>query len=509
MSIADSCPETAELATRLGAKRPLPWSWILLPGIAALVLCAYAWTGTALLSGDCFAYAEVAQQLLQGDLMYVDIWQDKPPVAILFYLVPQWFAAGSAVAIQAWLAVWLLLQVGVVALLTRQGANRLQLSVTAALLLMIPLSSHEFAWASTENISNLFVVFLLFASYRIVMTGHASAWALVGLGISLVLAFNARQNTVVYGAVAGAALLLVHQHWRQTFVRMGLVASGIVGGWLVVLAVVMATSDLPAYIDTVFLYPRRYAASAPAGVGLFNIVWLIVQLVLQPLGLILLALLGLNLFERGADNWKIRSFLLLAALVGVAQCVLPMKPYGHYWANVVPLMALLAFAYLDSAQGEPRRMRSRICLAFCAVFGLLAVSTCISVAASRSLVRLDKIVAELDGISGRDDSLYVMSAWDKSAYLCFASRAQPAHRFFWCMQLDPYWCQALPQPVDEVLAEYTADPPTVIVAELQMLEHAEPEHSHKVELVKRLTERYAYETVSTVSGHRILKRKGA
>jgi hypothetical protein len=112
-------------------------------------------------------------------------------------------------------------------------------------------------------------------------------------------------------------------------------------------------------------------------------------------------------------------------------------------------------------------------------------------------------------VTTQGDSLYVASAWDQSAYLSFAAEARPAHRFFWCMQLDPYWCNLLPQPIDEVMADYQADPPTIIVAQLELLNGSDPKHFNKVQLVRGLRDLYAYETISTTGGHRILKLKGS
>ncbi len=486
-------------------------AWV---GAAAYVLYAFSLTGREVYSEDSFAYAEVAQRMLQGDRLYVDIWLDKPPFAILFYAVPQLIAPGSSVGLQVWLGVWVLLE-GLLAIVAvgARSTGWLQRSAVVACLLLLPFAGRPFIWASTSHHANLFVVWVLFVSYRLVTSGAVSLWALAASGCCLTIMFNIRQNTLIYSAVPVMAILLTPAQRKETVTRFAALALGAAAGWVAVLLIVWRTTTVQDYVDTVFLYPRRYAAAEGWSQGLENVVTLLMSAAKEPLVAMtaLVALLGL---ARGCPHsFRVRLFLSCVLLVGVVHCVLPLKPYSHYWTGLIPVTALFVFHGVAGDDGTFRRLRLIVCGILFLVLAVQSVALSNEARNARSVTTLNTVAAAVDRVTGPGDTLLVVdSRFSNASYLCFATKARPANRVFFCVQLGGYWCTILPQGIDQVEAEYYRDPPTIITVRGELIRNAS-ENGVDLDLCRtkvavRLLKKYKYTLMETVEQFDIYKRLG-
>jgi hypothetical protein len=485
----------------LSVVRLIAWT-----GGGAALLVAYWLTAGQYSSPDAFAYAEVAQRVLQGDKLYADAWQDKPPFAIFFYIVPQLIAPGSAGALQLWLGVWVLLQGAVAIVCSDPRSTALQRCAVVAFLALLPLSSNSFIWASTVNTSNLLVVVMLFVSYRLLKHGTVSLGAIACVGICLTFAFNTRQNTVLYGIVPLTAIILSHVERRETAIRLATLAGGVVAGWLVVLCVVLGTSNLPDYFDTVFLYPRRYATISDGNNGSNPVIALLSSLLRAPSGIMGATFAGLSLAGDWRKTWKLKLLLLCTVFIGVVLCVLPQKPYPHYWASLIPVVALLAFDYAGSESNAHRQQPALLCLALCGLLVAIATINCAEAQQSPKNASLNEVAAAVNHATTPTDTIYVLST--DCPYLCYSTTARPAHRVFCCYQLNPYWSKILPEKIQDVMTDYENHPPTIIVAQVDVI-NDRGRGSNSVDLANRLMKRYDYVLVGTVNGHWILRLRGA
>jgi hypothetical protein len=506
----------------------------------AALLGAYWLTAGQYCNPDAFAYAEVAQRVLAGDKLYAEAWQDKPPFAIFFYIVPQLVAPRSAGALQFWLGVWVLLQGAVAIVCAGPRATSLQRCVVVSLLALLPLSSNDFIWASTVNTANLPVVVMLFVSYRLMKHGAISLGVIGCVGICWTLAFNVRQNTVLFGIVPLTAILLSHVERRQTALRLAGLAGGVAAGWLVVLCVVLGTSSWPDYFDTVFLYPRRYATISDVGNGVAPVTALLTSLLKAPVGIMGATFAALSLAEDWRKTWKLKLLLLGTIFIGMLLCVLPLKPYPHYWASLIPVVALLAFDYAGSASGAQssllktvtgstrhpensveltdreapapvlqqanRRQPALVSATLCGLLVAFAAINCADAQQSSKNASLNEVAAAVNRATTPADTIYILSS--DGAYLCYFTTARPAHRVSCCFQLNPYWSKILPENIRDVLAEYESHPPTILVAQVDVLTD-KGRGSNMVDLANRLMKRYDYVLVDTVNGHWIFKLKGA
>ena len=69
--------------------------------LALVLLPGYLLTARKLLDHDCFIMGEVTQRVIKGEQLYGRAcWENKPPLALLWYAVPLEIAPGSYTALQ-------------------------------------------------------------------------------------------------------------------------------------------------------------------------------------------------------------------------------------------------------------------------------------------------------------------------------------------------------------------------------------------------------------------------
>ena len=100
------------------------------PALALAGAVAYVALLTSAAGGiadhDVFVMARVARDVLDGKALYGQAWDNKAPLAILFYAVPAAIAPRSYAAVQLWLGLWRVGQaaIGWVGLGRESGAAR-------------------------------------------------------------------------------------------------------------------------------------------------------------------------------------------------------------------------------------------------------------------------------------------------------------------------------------------------------------------------------------------------
>src|SRR5262249_19017919 len=130
--------------------------------------------------------------------------------------------------------------------------------VGAALLAFLPLSDFHYAWLSSEDASNGFVLLTLLGAYRCFDSRRIAASDALLMGAGLVLAFHARQTAAVMAAPCLVALALADEPRRRKLEGVALRASGALLAWAAVIALVFTVGDFSGYLYTVFVAPRRY-----------------------------------------------------------------------------------------------------------------------------------------------------------------------------------------------------------------------------------------------------------
>jgi hypothetical protein len=456
-----------------------------------VVLIAYGLTGRSVLDQDVFVMAEIAQRVLAGDRLYDTIWDNKPPLTILVYALPQLIAPYSYTAIQVGLGLWSCLQ-AFVWWRFAPGPPLLRLGgalVTAA----FPLSNFYFAWFSSEDTANLFVLVVLVCAYRVFDSRRCGTWGPLWMGAGLVLAFHARQTALPFGAVVVVAVWMAPERRVDRIRALIRAALGALVAWAVIVGLVAAIGDLPGYVEAVFVGPRRYVSEPRRLIEL-------VSAFRSDVSTLVLFVSAAYLLTRRRDRW----FALAVAGSTAAAVLLPMRAHLHYWEQVGPGMVLLLHMAARGLLEHDRRWEiaaSVLLPAFLLANGAWTVAKC---CLRPDVAPLYDAAGEIDRAARDGDRLFVAGGIAGPIY--FATRAPPANTFFWEYFLYGI-PDLLPRPIEAVLREYRERPPEVMAVTQVMLARANANASNQddaaVRLVRSLLNERAYLRLDAPSSARV------
>jgi hypothetical protein len=411
----------------------------------------YHGTSYAIYDGDCFVYSVVARDILAGKKLYLDTWDNKPPLAYLFYMAAELVRPGSFGVLQALLGVWLALGALAFVHLTRPTIGTASW-VTALFLAIFPASTASFAWASTENIVNPFALLQLAIALRVRKRGTFTTLEALGVGALMTVCLHMRQNTLLFGLVPLHELLRSpssRERWRA----LGLSAAGAAVTFVPLAAFIALTTDLHEYLNVTFALPGRFAAAS----NRLDALSLLRSFSGTELSIVL-CLFTPWAFLRGP-----RSLVLLAVTVSFAVCVSPNRAYPHYLASLIPVAGFFILIALDNEEDLFRPQALGVLLAL-AMLGLPnAVRTVRGALKEGTTAKLDAFARGIDVLSAPSDRLLVIGPEEAAPYIYFASNVRHAHRIFSDGYFDGPTSQMIPEPIDAVLRDYLASPPTIFV----------------------------------------------
>lgn len=480
-------------------KRCVPsWlsSWPLL--IAAMLLLAspflYMWDNHSALNPDPFLYSMFARQTLAGHRMYSEVWIDKPPMTVLAYAIPQVFVPRSYAAISFFGGIWIALVAGVFVWTFRRIPAAAM--CCCLFLVLFPLSYWDYAWFSSEHISNLFVSGCLVLGYLFVRDRRFTAGQCLTVGMLTCAAFHVRQNTVLAGIVPVAGILLAQGPFRSRIRAMGMVAIGGLTMWALIMALVAWLGDLPQYFYMVFRYPSVYASIGKSG----DVVALL-EIVRQG---ILPYIVGIALLL--AFRAPFRWLIVIAVCTALACCLMPIRPFAHYWVSCFPYVALL----IGLAVTQAARMAAVLKWACVAGLFLILIGGAVNAMHKASQPHmgdlLERTAHELDRQAPPDATLLVWGPFPSEG-IQFASRLPPAHTVFTLFVLEPPICDIMPWRLAQLFEQYLANPPGVILVHYSYLaDPPPPDLANAHELFTQLTRRYVYRQTSTINNYLMFVR---
>lgn len=472
-------------------------------GIAALSLIAYASSAGTLVDHDCLVMGACARRVLAGEVLYDTVWDNKPPLALLFYVLPQALAPGSYLAQQVFGWAWTLGQ-SLLAWYLLGFESRLVRLVAACLVLLMPLFRVDFVWASSEDVVNLFSLVSCLIAYRIAVRGAWTRAELFVSGLVVALALHARQTGVLLGILPVVALLMTRRAGRAG----GLVAYAIGGmcGLAVVLVLVVLTGDLAGYVQTVFVGPWQYSRGGPDS-GSGGIKDHVFGLQHQAV-LLLLVLAPFLVAGRRRQVVILTASIALAGLAVLA----PMKPFGHYQQQLIPVVVIATAAVVRALETHSRSLAVRFAAAL-----LLFFSANAAVTAGRlwqddgSIAEMETALEVAESAASPDDTIFAVGR--RSAYFYFRSRLQPVHTIHWDLFFT-WLADVLPMDVGEVSEAIVQKPPhwLFIDAESARRYLAEPappaveamgHTDHLGPLLRRLTAGDRYTRIRTIGRWRV------
>jgi hypothetical protein len=407
---------------------------------------------------DVFMMAEVAQQVLDGKRLYADTWDNKAPLSLLFYALPQMIVPHSYAAIQlASFVIALCLALTFWKLLAHEPVA---LRALAALLpVLLPLQSFAFVWASSEDVTNLFVAFVVLMSYRAVSLERLRIGEMLVAGAALALAVHARQTALLFGALPLLAIIMAREATIGQRARsvVGFGVGGLIG-WALVVVLILAVGDFSGYVNTVFIRPLSYQGHY------WNAVESFMSFRVNGVALLLFVTTVILVLRSG-----LRWFFAALALVTVAVVLSPMKSFEHYWAQSIPSLSLMLPMAIKAVTTAREPERPTFIAAIVAFMGLNGLLTCFYLGFVNTslywyhlrLESLDQVVAQLDELADEDDRL--LAVGHMSVYFHFQTELEPASMYFWHGFMAEYGLELIPADGDEVLDGLRREPPDVIV----------------------------------------------
>ncbi len=461
---------------------------------AALAVVFFGCLGAQVFSPDPLVLGSTARLLLHGAGLYAGAWQDKGPLAILAYCVPEAIAPGRLEAQQVWLAVCLLVQGLAAARVTRTNAGWW---LCFALPLILPLGHRDLTWASTEHFANLLAVPVAAVSAA-ALTGRRTSkatWMLLGAGVALT--FNLRQNaSYVAVVVLVAALRQAHDAVGTRWTRLLWVSAGGVLAQLGVMLLVAAFGDVQMYLVTVWLYPFRYVQSG----GVSSLLRLLPATAATIYPWMSAALLFVV--------WRTRMLAVGALILttGWAASLSPGWGALHYVTTLVPsLIALVIVA--EGRREVPSPTLAALLVAALAAGVFTGTSQLLSAFEQPSARWLDDVAEAAHRADPKGGRLWVLAPKVVSSYLFFASGRDSGLGGIAPYQLDPPWVSSLPFNAAELERSVAADPPSVLVIDPERMRAVdampaeEPSReSAEGRVATALLERYHYRRVADSHG---------
>lgn len=473
-----------------------------------------------LVCGDWYAYAETAQQILDGGRLYEDVWQDKPPLGLLYYVPSQFFARGSTLGLYLFFAGWLLLEVAVVWLFTRDIENPACKWIASFLICLLPITEREFSWPGTVHVANLFVLINILVAYRFLRVREAAFSWCVAAGVTVVCAFHSRQSALTLASVPMLVAILIGPTMRARFRAIAGFALGALIGIAAVIALMLWVGNLSGYWDMTFLYPGRFfqyseIRCAFPGESLAHIGWLLTSppgvLILTPVFFVMTALMFANSGSDKRAPWLIVacSFLCLMAITS------PRKPYPQYLSAAMPVLSVMPLVYLADRTNQVYSLKKWVSVGLLSFLGIRGVGAMVIVAIApevdspnhvrqRNIAGVVSAAQYVDLHARPGDDLYASGDWISEPAFYFMTRTPPAHRYFWTMQLNPYWVYANPNP--ESIATYRLKPPAwlAILSDLPSNDREGLPFGH--DLAEHYLNAYSYEEVAQIDKWKIHRR---
>jgi len=488
--LRDSDAVSAEpLDSRSGAR------WLMV--LAAITLLNAPWmyglVCRRLTNCDPFVYASLAKDVLGGKKLYLEAWQDKPPLTILFYALPQLVVPHSYVAIGFFTGICIAIQ----GLLVVSAFRKSLAAMVGSLLFvtLFPMTNWDYSWPSTEHFANLFVVINVLIAYRIVRDRTFTLLDCILVGVCACAAFHIRQNIVLSGALPGLAILLAPRTMGEKVAGVISCAAGALAMWGLVLGLVYAYGDMRGYFYTVFVYPRAYASAGNWN----NVVELARMLWETPLPFIM-ALFGLI-----SANSRYKWLITVAAVIGILSCVLPMRAYTHYWSNSLPYVALMIGIALQRTERVDRRLAWIYTLSIAVAVLPMTSMRLLSNLYQPQTQPMVRVAEMVDLVAPDNATLMVCGPWN-CELIQFSSKLPSANRYSWVNQFQPPWINILPDSLDTIFGEYLASPPTVLVVDQGYLtaalsEEGPPDGYEHLRLVRLLWTQHKYRVANTVEGY--------
>jgi 4-amino-4-deoxy-L-arabinose transferase-like glycosyltransferase len=345
--------------------------------------------GSEPLDCDEAAYAYIGHRILQGDIMYRDLTENKPPLGYWLYTLAVAIGGYNELAIRIMPIPFVLATIAVVWwIVLRIGGPG---SACLAAGLSVLLSTDPFLFGNGSNLEHFINLFAV-VSLGLLIGGwdRGSRWWLCGSGVSLGAAALVKQVAVVHAVVFVPAILIraaaqepgSPRRWARGFLDVSAFGIGMVSIAAVAAGIVLARGAGRSAFDDIILYGGALATdtlpepNAPPGA----VRWLTGRAdpkgrLPWPFGstdylvwwgsgswpLWLASVPALTYLVVGAQTDARRRLVAAWTLAAWIQVALPGLYWQHYYLLPIPGVAIaVAVALGDAGSNLARALRSGI-----------------------------------------------------------------------------------------------------------------------------------------------------
>ena len=396
------------------AERTSPASWaliVLIVGLAALRLPSLVQPA----GGDQGLYGYAGQRMLSGDVMYRDVWDQKPPaIAVIYALLwrvwPSEAVVPAADLAAAGAVAWLLILLG-----RRRYSTGIGYGAAVLFLLFGDPYLQRLSGVYVRGQCEPFIALAVTTSLLLVAHAEGRRRYLVASGVALAAAFWLKYNAAAYALPVAAAAWAWRPERRSSFRHtLGDIASIGLGFTIVTLVVLVYFSWNGALYDwrlATFDYNLRYSNETYE--GRTSVLQYLVSFPFERARIDMIWFLGgvgallLLRQARSTSSTPVTFGWLLAAIVSIA--INGSRSLPNYFVQANPALALAASAGFASLLAY--RASVRCAVAGFLLAGLWRVGADAPVWGMR-LASLPGLVANV-----RYDLEYVRGHVDREAYL--------------------------------------------------------------------------------------------
>ena len=304
----------------------------------------------AVISWDESTQIIMGQSILDGQLPYIDLWDNKPPLSFLAYGLFILFLGKSIVAVRLAGAICVVTTAYLIYIVARNTWNNRSGIISATIFIIFTSIMRSGQATMTEIVA----IVPLIASMTILITQKGTPTHLFVAGFLLGVSTFIRTNLAFVSFFVTLAILVNLTLEKNKSILYQMIAF-ILGGVAVVTLVVLPylfTGNLQIFFDSVFLAPLVYSNSQysmlevtkyliKVGFGYSNII----------LWLGFLAGIAWATKEGLISSYKKRKCLIILSVFFIGTSFSIMKSGNadeHYIIQIIPFMALLSGAIIDA-----------------------------------------------------------------------------------------------------------------------------------------------------------------
>ena len=318
--------------------------------------------------GDQGLYGYAGQRILAGDVMYRDVWDQKPPAiafvyAALWRLWPAEAIVPGADLIAAGLVAWLLVTIG-----KRRYSPIVGAAAATLFLLFGDPYLQRLSGIYVRSQCEPFVALAVAASLVLLAHPQRARRHLIGAGVAFAFAFWLKYNAAAYGIVLALAAWAwardADRSWRPAIRDLSTMAAGFVAVAILVLAYFAANGALQDLRLATIDYNLRYSNETYAGRAdalRYLVTFPLERAKVDPLWFV--GGVGAVLIARKAranGSAVVAIGWLLSAVLSIA--INGGRSLPNYFVQANPALALAAAAGLATVAGSSRVLRGAVVL---------------------------------------------------------------------------------------------------------------------------------------------------